>query len=344
MSGHFRVHAKMRVMDGLERNEKSGASFAYNEQTGAPWHRLGVPMAGHQTAASMLQAAHANYQVSLEPMYVKSPDGRLVTVAGQYATARTNPHTGEFEALGTVKSRYTVLQNQEVIERALAVVGASKGDAVLDTAGVLFDGRQFFASIDLGTLVIDPGGVNDLVNRYLLVKTGHDGNTPLTYANTDVRAVCNNTVAAGLAKASRVFKAKHTPNAHGRLEEAREALNLSTAWANEFQAMAMEMLGINMTAGKLDRVIDSVIPPVDTARRQANRNEAVETIKHIYAGPKNVGYVGNNGWAAWNAIVEYFDHYRPANDDSERALTSMDDSSWVTRRKVTAQVAVLSLA
>lgn len=344
MGGRNRVQTKMRAMDGLERNQQSGASFAYNEKSGAPWHRLGVPMAGHQTAESMLKAAYADYQVSLEPMYVKSPDGRLVPVAGQYATARTNPHTGEFEALGTVKSRYTVLQNQEVIERALAVVGASKGDAVLDTAGVLFNGRQFFASIDLGTLVIDPRGAADSVSRYLLVKTGHDGNTPLTYANTDVRAVCNNTVTAGLTKASRVFKAKHTPNAHGRLEEAREVLNLSTAWAVEFQAMATEMLGITMTPGKLDRVIDSVLPTVDTARRQANRNEAVERIKHIYAGPKNAQFVGNNGWAAWNAIVEYFDHHRPANDDNERALTSMDDSSWVTRRKVTAQAAVLSLA
>lgn len=344
MGGHFRAHAKMRGMDGLERNETSGASFAYNAETGAPWHRLGVPMAGHQTPDAMLKAAYADYRVSLEPMYVKSPDGRLVPVAGQFATARTNPHTGSFEALGTVKSRYTVLQNHEVIERALAVVGASRGDAVIDTAGVLFDGRQFFASIDLGTLVIDPGGVADSISRYLLVKTGHDGNTPLTYANTDVRAVCNNTVAAGLAKATRVFKAKHTPNAHGRLEEAREVLNLSTTWANEFQAMAMEMLSIKMTAGKLDRVIDSVIPPVDTARRQANRNETVEAIKHIYAGPKNAAFVGENGWAAWNAIVEYFDHYRPANDDTERALTSMDESSWVTRRKITAQSAVLSLA
>lgn len=253
------------------------------------------------------------------------------------------PHR-EFEALGAVKSRYTVLQNQEVIERALAVVGASRGDAVIDTAGVLFDGRQFFATIDLGTLVIDPSGAADSISRYLLVRTGHDGNTPLTYANTDVRAVCNNTVAAGLAKAARVFKAKHTPNAHGRLEEAREVLNLSTAWATEFQAMADEMLGIKMTPGKFDRVIDSVIPHVDTARRQANRNEAVEKIKAIYAGPKNAGFVGDNGWAAWNAVVEYFDHHRPANDDKERALTSMDDSSWVTRRKVTAQGAVLALA
>ena len=110
--------------------------------------------------------------------------------------------------------------------------------------------------------------------------------------------------------------------------------------------MANEMLSIPMTAGKFDRVIDSVMPiaEADTDRKKANRDEAVALIKGIYAGPKNVGKVGDNGWAAWNAIVEYYDHFRPANDDMERALTSMDDNSWVTRKKLTAQTAVLSLA
>jgi phage/plasmid-like protein (TIGR03299 family) len=333
-------------MDGLERNEKTGASFAYRAEGGAPWHKLGLPLSGYQTTDAMLQAAYADYEVTINPMFIMSPEGELVEVEGQFATARTNPHTGEYQALGTVKGRYTVLQNREALERALAVVGASGGDAVIDTAGVLFDGRRFFASIDLGTLVIDPMGVNDKIGRFLLVQTGHDGTTALTYANTDVRAVCNNTVTAGIATAQRVFKAKHTPNVEARMEEANTVLNLSTTWAKEFEKMANEMLAIPMSAGKFDRVIDSVLSEADadTDRKKANRDEAVTLMKSIYAGPKNVGKVGENGWAAWNAVVEYFDHFRPAKDDMERALTSMDDNSWVTRKKLAAQVKVLSLA
>jgi hypothetical protein len=110
--------------------------------------------------------------------------------------------------------------------------------------------------------------------------------------------------------------------------------------------MANEMLAIPMSAGKFDRVIDSVLSEADadTDRKKANRDEAVTLMKSIYAGPKNVGKVGENGWAAWNAVVEYFDHFRPAKDEMERALTSMDDNSWVTRKKLAAQVKVLSLA
>lgn len=331
-------------MDGLERNESTGASFAYRAEGGAPWHLLGVPMAGHQTAEAILTAASANYHVSVEQTYVLDKMGRPVAVDGQYATVRTNPHTNQLQPLGAVKSRYTVLQNIDTVERILAILGAARGHATLDTAGVLFDGRQFFATIDLGTMIIDPAGVNDSIGRYLVVRTSHDGTTPLTYACTDIRAVCHNTVVAGLATASRVFKAKHTPNVDDRLEEAMEVLSLSNTWASEFQKMAQEMLAIPMTPARFDRVINSVVEEASTQRKKVNRDQTVEAMKAIYVSDKNSGLVGDNGWAAWNAIVEYYDHYRPARDARERALTSMDDASWVTRRKIVAQNAVLALA
>lgn len=330
----------------LELNKNGEASFAYRKEGGAPWHGLGVAMRGHQTMEAMLEAAHADYEVSIVPTYIVSPiDGKLVPVENSYSTARTNPLTGEYQSLGTVKGRYTVMQNRETLERALAVVGASRGDAVFDTLGVLYDGRQFFATIDLGTLVIDPAGVADKIGRFLVVRSGHDGSTPLTFSNTDIRAVCKNTVIMAERHAHRVFRAKHTPNIEARLEEAQAVLGLSTEWAKEFMTLSMEMLSIPMTAGKFDRVIDAVFPEdeANTDRKKNNRDEIVGQIKMIYANDKNAKRVGDNGWAAWNAIVEYFDHHRGGTAE-ERALTSMDDSSWVTRKKAIAQHKVLALA
>lgn len=330
----------------LELNNNGEASFAYRKEGGAPWHGLGVAMVGHQTMDTMLAAAHADYEVSIVPTYIVSPtDGTLVPLDNTYSTARVNPITGEYQSLGTVKGRYTVMQNRETLERALAVVGASRGDAVFDTLGVLYDGRQFFATIDMGTLIIDPAGVADKVCRYLVVRSGHDGSTPLTFSNTDVRAVCKNTVIMAERSAHRVFRAKHTPNIESRLDEANAVLGLSSAWAKEFMTLANEMLSIPMTAGKFDRVIDSVFPADEatTDRKKANRDDIVGQMKMLYANDKNAGRVGDNGWAAWNTIVEYFDHHR-GGTEVERALTSMDDASWVTRKKAVAQQRVLALA
>lgn len=333
---------------GLERHDSEGsASFAYNARAGAPWHKLGVAVDGQQPMDVMLKAAHADYEVEKTPLYVLDPrTSAPVPVEGVYATARINPHTGDYQPLGSVKSRYTVFQNSTTLEYALEVIGAAKGEAVFDTLGVLDDGRQFFATIDLGTLVIDPAGINDKIARYLVVRSSHDGSIALTFSNTDIRAVCRNTCILGEQLATRVFKAKHTPNMDSRLSTAREVLNISTSWAAEFSRMANDLLSINMTAAKFDRVIGMVFPDdADTQndRKRRNRDELVGTLKMLYAGPTNVGAAGANGWAAWNTVVEYFDHYRPGTPE-ERALTSMDDGSWVTRKKVLAHQAVMSLA
>lgn len=335
------------MADRLERHDKDGkASFAYRKEGGAPWHRLGVAVDGHQPLDVMLQAAYADYEVEIVPVYVIDPrNGEPVQVDRQFATTRINPHTSEYQPLGTVKGRYTVMQNRSTLEHALEVVGASGGDAVFDTLGVLDDGRQFFATIDLGALVIDPKGAADRIDRYLVVRSSHDGSTALIFSNTDVRAVCWNTCILGERNAVRSFKAKHTPNIEDRLSTAREVLKISTEWAKDFSDMAYELLQIKMTPSKLDRVINTVFPAddADTDRKRRNRDETISTLKSVYANSKNAGFVGDNGWAAWNAIVEYFDHHRPGSAD-ERALTSMDDASWVTRKKILAHKAVVSLA
>ena len=166
---------------------------------------------------------------------------------------------------------------------------------------------------------------------------------PLTYANTNERAVCKNTVMAGLRSARRTFKAKHTPEVEGRIDEANKVLALSTEWSKAFKEMAEQMLSIPMTPDRFTRVLGAAIPLADNAsdRQVKNWQETAEAIRGIYANGRNAGYAGHNGWSAWNAVVEYLDHYRPATPE-ERALTSMDDTSWVSKRKFAAQDAVLA--
>lgn len=337
----------------LEMRADGTAKFAYSISGGAPWHRLGTPMKGLGTLDEMLTAASADYNVHIVKVaavdddgnLLLNPDGTPILIEDSRATVREDVD-GTWSGLATVGTRYTVKQNREVAERALAVVGATKGDAVIDTAGVLFDGRQFFMTIDLGPLVIDPVGVNDKIARYLVVSCGHDGKVPIRYANTDIRAVCNNTVRLGIRNAQNVFTARHTKNVDTALEDAHTVLKISTEWAKEFQAMAEKMLAVPVRngTGEIDKVLDKVFPvKVDeTDRQRNNRLEVNALIRGIYENERNAGGYGYNGWSMVNAIGEYLDHHREAKV-IDRAIASMDDMSWVTRKKIDAQHAVLSL-
>ena len=337
----------------LEMTKLGKAKMAYADRE-IPWHRLGTPMSGLQTAEEMLAAAQADFDVvtaavaavDTEGNFICNPDGSPVIVRDSRATVRVNPD-GTFDGLATVGTRYVVQQNRECLESALAVVGASSGDAVVDTCGVLDGGREFFASIDLGGLVIDPAGINDKIERYLLVRNGHDGKTAITFANTSIRAVCKNTVIAGQREAQRVFTARHTRNADTVIEEAQQVLRISTAWAASFQATAAKLLTIKLQPGSpnFSKYLDQLFPEKkdETARQRKNRDTIIQTVRAVYENERNAGACGYNGWAAYNAVVEYLDHYREV-DATERALASMNTTSQVTQKKILAQELILSFA
>ncbi|SVE04937.1 uncharacterized protein METZ01_LOCUS457791, partial [marine metagenome] len=122
-------------------NDDGTARMAYADRE-IPWHRLGTPMSGLQTAEAMLDAAQADFDVILtevaavdangEVLY--NPDGTPIIITNSRATVRQNPD-GSFNGLATVGTRFVIEQNKDCLMRALDIVGASKGDAVVDTVG-----------------------------------------------------------------------------------------------------------------------------------------------------------------------------------------------------------------
>lgn len=333
---------------------KSGqARMAYADRE-VPWHKLGVAMKGLQTAEAMLSAAKADFDVvttkvaavDADGNFIRNPDGTPIIIDDSRATVRVNDD-GSFDGLATVGTRYVVQQNRECLDKALTVVGASGGDAIVDTCGVLHGGREFFASIDLGGLVIDPMGVNDKIERYLLVRNGHDGRTAITFANTSIRAVCKNTVIAGMKSAQRVFTARHTRNAQTAMEEAQQVLRISTEWAKSFSEAANKMLATPMhpASPKFVKYIETMFPekPNETARQTKNRENVITSVRALYENERNAGGYGYNAWSAYNAVVEYLDHYREAAPE-ERAIASMTTHSLVTQKKLKAQDFLLSIS
>jgi phage/plasmid-like protein (TIGR03299 family) len=338
----------------LDTTASGKVRMAYNELSGVPWHRLGVPMRGLQTAEDMLRAATADYDVVLTKVaavddngdMLRNPDGTPVIIANTHGTVRVNSD-GTFDGMASVGTRFVVEQNKDCLLRALDVVGASKGEAVVDTCGVLRGGAEFFASLDLGALVIDPAGINDKIQRYLLVRNGHDGRTPITFANTPIRAVCRNTVVMGMKAATSTFKAKHTRNADQAMEQAQEILRFSTDWARTFAAEAERLLRVSVPSGgrQFDAIFNAAFPiePNMSDRQKRNRDDVQMTMRSLYVNDKNAGGFGYNGWSAYNAFVEYFDHHRDA-DPRDRASASMDLTSWVSKKKQAVHSAILSFA
>ena len=334
------------------------ARFAFGSHTD-PWHRLGVPIPPEETTLDrMMEAAHADFTVKLTQVVATDENGQplysgfdgegnpqWVYVDNSRATLRVDTD-GAMTGLATVGTRYHVSQNRDVMERALAVVAASEGDARIDTVGVLDGGRRFFATVLLDGLVLDlPDGVTDEIGRYLGVTTSHDGKVPITFANNNVRWVCANTVAMGLRSARSTFKARHTVTGMDNIvAEARKALKIAADWSDAFKAEAEKMAHVPAPGtALLDKVIADLFPLDDDAtdRQKSNHDDLVASIRGLYRNDRNAAKYGENGWTVFNAVGEYLDHYRPGTD-TDRALTSMNPDSWVTKTTLRAQALILA--
>lgn len=314
----------------------SGASMAYASFKGTPWHQLGTPLDGLSDVPTILQAAKADYEVNLQPGTMPNPDvpGESLPVEGVFHTFRRRPIElsnegeltgGDIQVLGTVGSAYKVIQNRQALDLALDLAQQSTDAKVVDTAGVMDDGRRFFAYIPGETLTLDPNGVADKIASGMGIVTGHDGGTSLQIVMSKTRIVCRNTAEAALRSKTKVT-IRHTKGAQVSMNEARRILGLRINQNEEFEAIANELLGTFATFGKVESISDRLwkFDKNDTTDRQlASRNRRVAKLHELWTSDTNVGAVGQNGWAAWNTLTEYMDHHTRGDSDTLAARAVM---------------------
>lgn len=341
--------------------EKRGGktSLAYNVENGTPWHLLGTPFDGKQPLQVMLKEIGADFIAYAAPAMA---DGYLgLTGSDRYVAIcadRVVPlNEGEVEGPDGPKRKtqifafmgdgYEIVQYERVAERAANVVGESMDSAVFDAMGLLYQGNQFFATLDLDELIIDPQGIADKIERYLVIRSSHDGSYAITYVNSLIRAICRNTCDFAIAGATRILKARHTANVDRKLDkqEAQKALGFSTTWSDAFKQAAEKLLTVPFTPVLFDQMLEAVyqMPSGATDRQVTNVETARDTVRQLFENERNAGSFGRSGWTMYNAVVEYEDHHRPGTVEN-RALSTMTPGTVVDQRKTTAARLLLAQA
>ena len=289
------------------------------------WHQLGTVFNEEVSTAEMLELAHLNdWDVRLEP--VEIPDGFNSDKSYNYVT-RTNPFDrSQNDVLGVVGERYRILQNEELFDFGDALL---HGGGRWETAGSIKGGRQVFGSLALEReTVLDPNGVGDKVNTYLLVNTSHDGSIAIQASVTPVRVVCANTLNLALGGGvgrhrgiKQSFKIRHTQTASGKIQAAREALGLANVYMDEFDKMAQAMIEQTVTNDQFAKMVELAYPKPEENKKgaEAKWQNKVDLLEYIYTGPFNDTIAGT-AWGALNALTERMDWHRSARKGSNEAI------------------------
>ena len=289
------------------------------------WHGLGTVFEEEVNTSKMLELAHLdNWNVRLEE--IPMPEN-FTSDKTNYFVARSNPFDKkQTDVLGVVGERYRTLQNEDLF---------SFGDNILDgggrweTAGSIKGGRQVFGSIALEReTVLDPNGVGDKVNTYLLVNTSHDGSVAIQASITPVRVVCANTlnlaIGGGVGRNRNIkqsFKIRHTQTAEGKVIAAREALGLANAYMDEFDVMAKAMIETEISKAKFDEIVSLAypMPEKDSKGSLSKWQTKIELIEDIYQGEFN-HMISGTAWGAFNAMTERLDWYRAGRKGNNESV------------------------
>lgn len=275
------------------------------------WHQLGVTLPDAFTAEEAMEHAHlGGWNVRKLPVFARTEDGSEITVDGRFAVVRNNPViAGQVDSFGTVGNAYHVIQNEE--HAAFLNTLVDESGAVFDTAGALDGGRKVFITMKLpGYMSV--GGA-DKVDAYIAAVNSHDGSSSFTLMVTPVRVVCQNTLNFALGAAQSKFRIRHSVGATSQIQEAREKLELTFNYLDEFNAEAKRMLDISMTESQFDEIVEREFgAPEGASQATVTRAEnRLDEMKMLFAEANTQAPIAHTAWAGANALAEWWDHFAP---------------------------------
>jgi phage/plasmid-like protein (TIGR03299 family) len=278
------------------------------------WHKLGTVTDSAKTAQEALKIAQLDWEVkksevpvqTIVPTWNTEVGTTLITKSDKFITYRYHPKTHSPEALGVVGNRYTPVQNLEAFEFLNAV--SDESGAVFETAGALGKGQQVFMTMKMPKDILIGG--HDAVNLYLLAWNTHDGTSSFKVVVTPTRVVCQNTLQMALGNAKRTFSLRHTSGVTGKVQQARETLDLSWKYVSEFEKEANSLISTKMSDAEFKKFMEKLLPEVKEEGKRDRSEEAREVIGALWTAPTQQNILKTR-WAAFNSVAEYVDWASP---------------------------------
>jgi phage/plasmid-like protein (TIGR03299 family) len=290
-------------------------AMAYVGQT--PWHRLGTQTLGFGSVEEAMRAAHLDWKVACEPLFVRHGDS-YETLLNRRAVVRDVDRT----VLSTVGMDYVPFQNAEafsVLDEAVSSLGVK-----IETAGALGRGEKVWMLAKLPKAMEVVKG--DKVEGYFLVATSHDGRMPYVAMDTPIRVVCQNTLTLALRSGKSVIKLRHVKSSADRFEEAQKMVTLVAKGFKDQVESYKKLAARKVTRPRLEAYVDRVlgipegVPAVGVAGKQR------AAILELADSGKGVDFAKGTAWAAFNAVTEYVDHFRLSVKSAKR-MKSADESA-----------------
>ena len=262
-----------------------------------PWHGLGVRVEEALTSAQALEIAKLDWNIEPKPIY----DGNGNVIKGFYANTRDK----DSKVMGIVGSRYTVVQNRQAFEFTDALIGEG---IKYETAGSLKGGRKIWLLGRMPERYI----AGDKVEPYICFTNTHDGTGAVRACMTPIRVVCNNTLNLALSQAKRSWSTPHRGDVIGRIDEARQTLQLADEYLIKLDETADRLANERFDEGDVKKALDTMFAvPKDASDRQKKTADDAKNEVILYMMRPDIEQFLWTKWGFVNAVSDYVGHSNP---------------------------------
>ena len=222
--------------------------------------------------------------------------------------------------LGVVSDGYKVVQPKEVLE--FFREWADAGGLTIESAGVLFGGKRYFATAKLAEGVYVDGG-KDKVVPYALLSTSADGSLATEGRWTGVRTVCNNTLR--LAREGKAaFRLTH--RSEWRPEKFKAVVEEANAEFGAFMATARKLAAIKVEAKLAEEMTLALFRKGETDSDKVRESRGFAKVMGLFNGAGMGAALDTSRETAWgwlNSCTQYFDHEVRAHSAENRTASAI---------------------
>ena len=301
----------------IDTTSKAFASYASTQRE---WHGLGQLMPAGASVEEWQRQAGMDY--TIKRGFVRYATERDQT-AQQMQIVKDKVvlfRSDTLAPLGVVSDGYIVFQPGEVIE--MFREWAKAGAVTIESAGVLFGGKRYFATAKLSeTMCLD--GTRDKLVLYALFSTSADGSLASEIRLVTVRVVCNNTLRMAMGSAA-LYRATHRTSF--KVEEAKAVVEAANAEFGAFMQTARKLAAI-----KVERKLAEEMTLALFRKGQADADKVMESrgflkVMSLFNGEAKGATLETARETAWgwlNGVTEYFDHHVRAQSEENRQAAAL---------------------
>ncbi len=312
--------------------------------TGAtPWHGLGKKMDALFTTKQALAEAGFPDMVEIPATYqyqgntFNTPDKKVII----------RKDNGSY--VSTVGINYNLSQYSESLGDTMdGLIG--EGGAMIETAGILGNGARGWMQARLpGDIAIERSGGKDVIQRFILAHTAHDGTANASYRITGRRVVCKNTLEMAFGEENfGMVSVRHSKNMDAKLSKVGSILAKANAQYAKFAESINLFAEKDLTETVIKDYLNTLIPDKANAKhktRSENIRAEIARLAVVGMGQDMDGVKGTL-WALYNGVTEYVDYHRGTRgeSDSDRAENRLESVFFGSGKELKDQAFKLAVA